>query len=161
MDGEIILQFYNAAKDYALILNYTQWIMISLLTILVLCMYKQKRAVINAIIAAVLVWIINLIIHGYIYIPRPFVQYGIEPLIKHSATSSFPSDHAGVSFAIAVSLMFYNKKIGIIAVFAAFAIVTIRVIAMLHYPIDAIAGTGLGTISAILIWTALRRYKNG
>lgn len=161
MDGGIILQFYNAAKDYALILNCTQWIMILLLTILVLCMYKQKKAVITAIIAAVLVWIINSIIHWYVYIPRPFVQYGIASLIEHSANASFPSDHAGVSFAIAVSLMCYNKKIGIIALFAAFAISAIRIIAMLHYPTDAIAGAGLGTISALLIWMLLRRYKNG
>lgn len=161
MDGGIILQFYNAAKDYALILDYAQWAMIALLAVLVLCVHKQKKAVINALIAAILVWAINSIIHWYVYIPRPFVQYGIAPLIEHSANASFPSDHAAVSFAIAVALMLYNRKIGIFAVFAAFIISTIRVVALLHYPIDAIAGAGLGMMSAILVWTLLRRYKNG
>lgn len=156
-----MLQFYNAAKDYALILNYTQGIMIALLAVLVLCVYKQKKTIINALIAAILVWAINSIIHWYIYIPRPFVQYGIAPLIAHSANASFPSDHAAVSFAIAISLMLYNRKIGIPAVFAALAISIIRIIAMLHYPLDVTAGAGLGIITAILVWMLLRGYKNG
>lgn len=161
MDGGIILQIYTVAKDYVFMLTYAQWAMIALLAILVLCAYKQKRAVINALIAGLLAWITNSIIHWYVCIPRPFVQYGLEPLIKHSANSSFPSDHAGVGFAIAVSLMFYNKKIGILAVLAAITISIIRVIAMLHYPIDVVFGAGIGTISAILIWTILWRHNHG
>ncbi len=161
MEGGFALSIYNIAKDYSLLLNCMQWIAIAFLAVLVLCLYKQKKAAINALIAGILVWVINTIIHWYSYVPRPFVQYGIEPLIEHSATSAFPSDHAAVSFAIAVSLMLYNWKIGIFAVFAAFIISIIRVVAMLHYPIDVIAGAGLGIISAILVWILLRRCKNG
>jgi len=160
MDGRFLLTLYGLTKEHIELLRYFKWITLLLLFVLVICMYNQKKAIIHAGLSAITCWLINAIIHMYIYIPRPFVRYGIEPLIKHSANASFPSDHAAVSFAIAVSLMFYNKKIGIIAVLTACTICLIRITAGLHYPIDTVIGAGIGTISAILLWILLRGYKN-
>ncbi|SRR5579883_1402702 len=51
----------------------------------------------------------NLTIERFIFEPRPFVSHPNDDilLISHSADASFPSDHTGVAFAVAVMLVLY------------------------------------------------------
>ncbi len=82
--------------------------------------------------------------------PRPFLDgSGAHPLIAHSADSSFPSDHAIVAFAIAVSLLLWNRRLGSVGLAVAALLCVARVSVGVHYPTDVIAGGTLGAMAAV------------
>lgn len=70
--------------------------------------------------------------------------------------SSFPSDHAALFFALATSLWFVSKRVGIFAYCYAFFVICLpRIYVGIHYPTDIIAGAVLGIGTAALsnlIW---------
>lgn len=66
--------------------------------------------------------------------------------------SSFPSDHAAMFFALAVSLGFISRSLGILSlIYVAVVICAPRVYLGLNYPTDMIAGTVVGIAGA---WVA-------
>jgi undecaprenyl-diphosphatase len=84
--------------------------------------------------------------------PRPFLYFiDFVPLFPYGGYDSFPSGHATLFSAIAVSLYFYHKKIGIFFGLMALLIGISRIIAGVHFPIDIIAGWILGIIIPWLI----------
>lgn len=94
--------------------------------------------------------------------PRPFVFLeGVKLLISKSPESkSFPSDHATLAFALAVSLLLSGeKKWGGVALALAIFVALGRVYVGVHFPLDVAAGAVLGTLSAYAvnrIWKALK-----
>lgn len=90
--------------------------------------------------------------------PRPFVENNITPLIEHVASSSFPSGHAVLFFALGTVLYFYNKTAGIVFLLGAAILSSARVFAFLHWPSDIIAGALIGIVSAILVVKLSRRF---
>ena len=84
--------------------------------------------------------------------PRPFIENNITPLIEHAASSSFPSGHAAVFFALGTVLYFYNKKAGVIFLLGAAILSSARVFAFLHWPSDILAGAIIGITSALLVF---------
>ncbi len=66
--------------------------------------------------------------------------------------SSFPSDHAAMFFALAVSLWFVSRSLGILSlIYVAVVICAPRVYLGLHYPTDIIAGTAIGIAVAWVV----------
>jgi undecaprenyl-diphosphatase len=90
--------------------------------------------------------------------PRPFVEQNIAPLIDHAASSSFPSGHATLFFALSTILFFYNKTAGIVFLLGAVILSVARVFAFLHWPIDIIAGAFIGIASALLVLKVSQRF---
>ena len=81
---------------------------------------------------------------------RPFMDgSGTKALIAHSADSSFPSDHAIVAFAFAVSLLFWRRRIGFVAIAIASLLCVGRVSVGVHYPTDVLAGGAVGAAAAM------------
>lgn len=89
--------------------------------------------------------------------PRPFaepelgfvVPYAVEPntLMDWSA---FPSDHAAMFMAIAVGLMFVNRRIGIASVvYVVIVILLPRIYVGAHHPTDILAGGAIGIVAAL------------
>jgi undecaprenyl-diphosphatase len=90
---------------------------------------------------------------------RPFIDgTGTKALIAHSADSSFPSDHAIVAFAIATSLLFWNRRIGIAALAVATLICIARVSAGVHYPTDVLVGAIVGAGAAVTAQLSLPQH---
>lgn len=120
---------------------------------------KYPGLLVQSLFAAVLSrGIITELIRFFIERPRPFVEYNITPFIEHAASSSFPSGHAALFFALGTVLFFYNKKAGIAFLLGAAVLSAARVFAFLHWPSDIVAGAVIGIVSATLVVQFSRRF---
>lgn len=84
--------------------------------------------------------------------PRPYLALSnITPLLLPVSNHAFPSGHASVAFAMAMTVWWYSKKWGslmlVLAAFVSFG----RVFVGVHYPIDVIIGAFSGMLFAVLI----------
>ena len=87
--------------------------------------------------------------------PRPFVYIpelmaNVERIFYAPTDSSFPSNMAAVVFSIAVAVWISNRKLGLLLCIPAFLVCFARVFAGVHYPLDILAGAGIGILSAYL-----------
>jgi undecaprenyl-diphosphatase len=80
--------------------------------------------------------------------PRPFVTQHITPLVAHSADNGFPSEHTLFSVTIAAVIVFYNRKLGLIAFGFTLIVGWSRVAAKVHSPIDIIGAIAIGAAVA-------------
>jgi undecaprenyl-diphosphatase len=109
-------------------------------------------------------WGVTLIMKSYTQIPRPFIAYDdVVPLFTYGAYDSFPSGHATLFFALAISVYVYHKRLGKIFFICAFLISIARVMGGVHYPIDIIIGAIIGTGIGLIIHRAVSHFfrKNG
>lgn len=111
-----------------------------------------RLAIFKASVSGAIAFVINYLI-GLIYFrPRPFVLNEVTKLIdKSPLEKSFPSGHATVAFAMAFSLYFYNKKLGVILLILALIVGLGRIYVGVHYPLDILGGILIGFLSAFLI----------
>ena len=134
------------------------WIIIGVLFLL---SNKTRETGIILIIAVVLSGIINDIVLKNVFARlRPFEETAwVNAIITKPNDYSFPSGHSFVSFASAVVLLRYNKKIGFSAYILAILIAFSRVYLGVHYPTDIIAGALLGTVCGIITIKLFLYYK--
>lgn len=90
--------------------------------------------------------------------PQPFSVYGYEPLVPHAVDNSFPSDHSAAAGAIAGIASLYSRPLGILLWILAVATAAGRVLAGLHYPVDAIVGLVLGGLCAAAAYASVHLY---
>ena len=89
---------------------------------------------------------------------QPFAALGFEPLVPHEVDNSFPSDHAALAGALATIAGLYNRGLGMLLWVLAVAVASGRVLAGLHYPVDVIAGLGIGGLSAAAAYWCVHLY---
>lgn len=89
--------------------------------------------------------------------PRPFVAHPatVHLLVAHAPDASFPSDHVVAAFAIAVVLVAYHRRLGVVALLFAALLAYARVYIGVHYPGDVLGGALLGTLVGWLLVTVL------
>lgn len=93
---------------------------------------------------------IGQLIGGAIDRARPYeAMTGVHLLVGRTTDFSFPSDHATVAGAVAVGLLFTNRRWGIIAAVLAVWMAFARVYVGAHYPGDVLAGIALGAAVAV------------
>ncbi len=114
----------------------------------------------SAAAAAALALLANAVLGQLWYHPRPFVDHPKQTLllVHHGADNSFPSDHTAVAFAVAVAVLAFHRRLGVLLVALASGVGVDRVLVGVHYPIDVLAGALVGTVAAVLVTTAGRRY---
>ena len=101
---------------------------------------------------------------GHVYFDsRPFVRLGVAPLIAHSTDNGFPSDHSAVAAFFAAILCFIDLPAAAVAILTAIAIGVGRMYALVHWPIDVIAGWCIGAlppIVAMYLWKAQKKRND-
>ena len=96
-------------------------------------------------LAALIALTINQPIADLIDRARPFAAHrGVLVLVDKSADPGFLSDHAVVTGAVAVGLIFAVRRIGLIALGGAVLMAFARVYVGAHYPGDVVAGLLFG-----------------
>lgn len=114
----------------------------------------NKKAAIRAFFAVILAWpILATLIGHFVHRNRPFESGGVQELIFHRPTVSFPSDHAAALFAVATS--FYlsgQKKLSYVMFAIAIAVSFFRVATAIHWPTDILGGIVVGVFSAYVIY---------
>jgi undecaprenyl-diphosphatase len=119
---------------------------------------RPRRAVVYAAAAAVVALAVNYVLsHLLPFRPRPFVYLPpdqVHRLLAHANDSSFPSDHAAGSFAIATAFFYAGRKAGWWAVLLAALIAVARVFTGLHWPTDVLAGAAVGILAGLVVLAA-------
>ena len=106
-----------------------------------------------AALAALVALGIGQIIGGAVDRARPYeTMSNVHVLVDKTTDFSFPSDHATVAGAVAVGLLFANRRWGIVAAVLAVLMAFTRVYVGAHYPADVLAGLALGGLVAALGW---------
>jgi undecaprenyl-diphosphatase len=109
---------------------------------------QNREGVIHALAATALAAGIGSLIASAWVRPRPFLVHPAHVLIARSLDGSFPSIHATAAFAVAVSVVFYSRHMGVVFLVLAALIAFSRVFVGLHYPGDVLGGALLGSACA-------------
>jgi len=85
---------------------------------------------------------------------RPFSSLNeMHQLIATSFShKSFPSSHATIAFALAFTIFWFNKPLGIVMLILAALVAWGRVFVGVHYPLDVIAGAFLGGVFSYIMY---------
>ena len=121
--------------------------------------FKDKFMEVSFVIAtSVTAWIIANVIKLFILTPRPFLFFeNVKPLFVHGGMDSFPSGHAMLFGALAMSLYFIHKRIGLIYIVVALIVGLARVASGVHFPIDIFFGYIFGIIVALIFKRIFRK----
>lgn len=129
------------------------WILIAVVLLIIKKHRKTGVAVAVALILTLLVG--NALLKNVIARDRPcWIDTSVALLIGVPSDYSFPSGHSMASFAAAVALLHYHKRVGVAALVLAAIIALSRLYLFVHFPTDVIAGTLIGiglAIAAIAI----------
>jgi undecaprenyl-diphosphatase len=113
---------------------------------------NARHGVVAAALASILAIEAAQVISGFWDRPRPYEAHAAHVFVSMSPDPSFPSDHATVAFAMAVSIVLRNRRLGLVTVAMAIAVALSRVVVGVHYPSDVLAGAVLGSAAAVLLW---------
>jgi undecaprenyl-diphosphatase len=104
--------------------------------------------------------LITAAIHFFYVTERPFVVYNFTPLITESG-SSFPSAHAAIFFALAMTTWYANRMWGWWFFSLAVLMGIARIYAGVHWPIDVVVGAAIGLASAVFMHWLLKKSRQG
>lgn len=107
----------------------------------------KKETVIHAIFSCLIAYAVTELIKTFFPTLRPFQFEGGLPLtLTVPDDGAFPSSHSAVGFALAVTILKHDRKVGILYLIMAGLVGIARIMAHVHYPIDIMAGAFIGTV---------------
>ena len=121
-------------------------------------MGRSRPALLDAVAAGLLGLGIVQVIGALAYRPRPFeIGLGLN-LMNHAPENSFPSDHATLMFALAVSLLLSPlRRFGLALLPLGLAVGWGRVYLGAHFPLDILGGAVLGALCALIVGAVPQR----
>ena len=133
--------------------SFLIWLMFAGLVVLWFIDGKiKKEQVVHALLASFIVFTVSQILKQVFHTPRPFLIDGLRAMtLTIPAGGAFPSEHAAVAFALALTIWFHDHKVGILFLVLAALVAWARVAANVHWPIDVVGGAVIGTIVAIAV----------
>jgi membrane-associated phospholipid phosphatase len=123
---------------------------------------KPERLLLPAVIAGVVVVLLDLLAGSIFHEARPFIRMGVTPLVPHDNDNGFPSDHSAAAAFVATIALFIDPALGVVAWLFAFALGIGRTFCLLHTPLDVVAGWAIGAVPACaagLFWRRARRSQ--
>ena len=123
------------------------------IAIAVLCLVwkKHRRCGFNMAMGLILCGLFgNILLKHLVARSRPCWIRAIDMLVAIPTDYSFPSGHSMASFASAVVLLQYDRRIGIPALILAALIALSRLYLYVHFPTDVLVGTLMGILFGIL-----------
>jgi undecaprenyl-diphosphatase len=124
---------------------------------------SRRRGTLLSVLAGTILALVicRLAVMGLPFRPRPIHTPGLEFVLPFGMNpeslrgwSTFPSDHATFSFALAAGLWFVSRAAGMLLLAQAAILVCLpRIYLGLHFPTDILAGAAIGTTVA---WTMTR-----
>ncbi len=111
---------------------------------------RRRRALLLSLLAAVLALGVNVLLNVVLPQPRPFLALPAHVLVASPPhDSSFPSDHAAIASAIAMTLLVgLEAGWGVLGLLGALIIGASRVVVGVHYPSDILGGLLVGAMCA-------------
>ena len=138
-----IMIFFTTLGDNGII-----WI---ILLIVLLSKKKTRNTGIVLLVTVITVFVFTDYLKGEFYRIRPYEYMNFLPKVETSGTSSFPSSHSSIAFAVFGIYYFYNLKYKYIIGAVALIIAVSRFYLEVHYFTDVLAGMALGfAVSYIL-----------
>lgn len=112
-----------------------------------------KKITLYAGISIVITILLNSVIKLFYFKPRPFLKFGVHllPPLASKTNSSFPSKHTTLAFAVATSVLFYNRLLGSIMTMLAIVAGFSRIWMGQHYPSDILGSALLGSLTSIIV----------
>ena len=132
------------------------WILIALLLLL----KKKTRMIGVTVIVALLFSLLigNLTLKPLVARMRPCWQNpDILLLIANPTDFSFPSGHAMSSFAAAMGIWMWRRRLGALALAAAVVMASTRLYFYVHYPTDILAGLLIGILLGVSAYFVTKR----
>ena len=128
------------------------WFWIALVLFLLIFKKTRRMAVASGITLAISILINNMAIKNLVGRIRPYeFTNSVVPLISKPDDFSFASGHTCASFAVALVLVRYDKRMGIPAVILAALIGFSRLYLGVHYPTDVIAGFLIALVVSTIV----------
>lgn len=140
--------------------SFLIWIMFAGLLVLWFIDGKiRKEQVIHALLASFIAWTAAEILKRIFLTPRPFDLNHLQTFtLSLPNDPGFPSIHAAVAFALAFTIWFHDKKVGVLFLVLALLVGWARVAANVHFPIDIVGGAIVGSVVALIVEKAHLRY---
>lgn len=143
-------------------LGNTGFLWICIAAILLFSKRRQKSGVVLMSAIFIAMFLGDEVLKPLIGRVRPCYQFPeVELLITKVSSFSFPSGHTMVGFASATVLLYYYRKVGIIAYIIASLIAFSRLYLFVHYPSDILGGHILGIITALTAIFVLNLIYHG
>jgi len=158
-DWKILYVFYNPLAGnptWYPVLHWLAVLLIYLFPIFLVYLWffkKEKILALRAFLAGIVGWLVFCkVIQFFFFRARPFAtSNSVKELVFHRPDTSFPSDHAAFTLAIALVILWSNnKKWGWALLGLSLVISLARIAAGLHFPTDILVGWFLGLGSALL-----------
>ena len=139
-----IMIFFTSLGDKGII-----WIVL----LIILFVKKETRKTVAAMtISVIIVFIITNYLKDTFQRIRPYEYMHFIPKVDTSGTSSFPSAHSAVAFAVFGIFYFYKLKFRYIIGVIALMISVSRFYLEVHYFTDVLAGVSLGFIVSYILF---------
>lgn len=165
MDNKIFEFLYGLSEikiieDYAFFLSYP--FSYGLIVFIFLwCFFKKSKKLYSfglLFLSSFFSLFFSYILKNIFTFDRPFWDLDLMPVYVENSFS-FPSAHTALFFALAYSVYFLNKKLGIVFFVFASLIAVSRVVLALHYVLDILGGFVLGILISFVLVKIFKKFK--
>jgi undecaprenyl-diphosphatase len=92
---------------------------------------------------------------------RPFEDYSVDLIISRPSDFSFPSGHTANAFALAFSVLCFDRRYGVAAMAFATFVAFSRLYLFVHWPTDVIAGAIMAAACVFAVRSLMKSRLEG